>query len=348
MTIDVDRLLESFGEDAPSGPDTEYDQDFVALAIAATPQEELAVGESVIEAEEPDYRDVRDKALELLGRTRDLRVAVHLALAALRLEGFPGFADVLNYMRGSLEQYWDSVHPQLDPDDDNDPTMRVNAVRDLTGNDTFLRAVRLAPLTDSRAFGRFCLRDIQLVRGEISPADGEQIHAENEIEAAFEDTPEETRARIAAALSQSDDHLRAIEAVFDEQVPAQGPDLAALRQLLHEARAAIAPHLAAGEAEETGETGEREAAAAPGGPARPAPARGGAPGAIETREDVCAAIDRICAYYSANEPSSPVPFLLQRARRLVAADFQTILRDMAPEGYANFALVAGIEEEEEE
>jgi len=53
---------------------------------------------------------------------------------------------------------------------------------------------------------------------------------------------------------------------------------------------------------------------------------------IRSRADVVMMIDRICAYYEAHEPSSPVPLLLQRARGLVDKRFIDILLELAPNG----------------
>ena len=51
------------------------------------------------------------------------------------------------------------------------------------------------------------------------------------------------------------------------------------------------------------------------------------------------------AYYKSHEPSSPIPLLLERAKRLVNADFLTIMQDMAPQGIDNVHLIGGIEDE---
>ena len=80
----------------------------------------------------PDWRDVRTQAEALFERTKDLRVAVHLANAVFALEGFTGLRDGLSLIAGLLEGYWETVHPQLDADDDDDPTFRVNAVQELS------------------------------------------------------------------------------------------------------------------------------------------------------------------------------------------------------------------------
>ena len=45
------------------------------------------------------------------------------------------------------------------------------------------------------------------------------------------------------------------------------------------------------------------------------------------------ALDAVAAFFSKNEPSSPVPLLVERAKRLVAKDFLDVLADIAPEGF---------------
>ena len=60
-----------------------------------------------------------------------------------------------------------------------------------------------------------------------------------------------------------------------------------------------------------------------------------------TREDVIRALDKACRYYESHEPSSPVPLLLKRAKRLVAKDFMEILRDLAPEGVSQAEKISG-------
>jgi type VI secretion system protein ImpA len=57
---------------------------------------------------------------------------------------------------------------------------------------------------------------------------------------------------------------------------------------------------------------------------------GGLSGEIRNRDDVIRALDRICAYYERNEPGSPVPFALRRAKEWISLDFMAILEDIAP------------------
>jgi type VI secretion system protein ImpA len=70
-------------------------------------------------------------------------------------------------------------------------------------------------------------------------------------------------------------------------------------------------------------------------------AAGPVSGAVNDRNDVVRMIDRICEYYTVNEPSSPVPLLLRRAQRLVAKSFYEILEDIAPDSMAQAKVISG-------
>jgi type VI secretion system protein ImpA len=53
-------------------------------------------------------------------------------------------------------------------------------------------------------------------------------------------------------------------------------------------------------------------------------------------------LDRICQWYRTNEPSSPVPILLERAKQMVSRDFIELLMELAPDGAPQFRNVAGL------
>jgi type VI secretion system protein ImpA len=65
-------------------------------------------------------------------------------------------------------------------------------------------------------------------------------------------------------------------------------------------------------------------------------------GAIRSRQDVVRALDRICQYYARTEPSSPVPFLLRRAQRLVEMDFLQIIDELTPQARAHLETIVGV------
>jgi len=64
-----------------------------------------------------------------------------------------------------------------------------------------------------------------------------------------------------------------------------------------------------------------------------------------SRDEIARMLDKACEYFHRYEPSSPVPLLLERAKRLMSKDFVEILRDLAPDGIAQFEVVSGINRE---
>lgn len=338
-------MLKSHGDDAPSGENLEYDPDFIAMELAGQPEEERQAGAEIVAGSDPDYKDLASKARVILERSHDIRAAVYLADCEVRLRGLVGFAEVTAYIRGCLEEYWDTCHPQLDEEDDNDPMMRINAVSGLGGRSTVVRSLRRAAyLTNSRVMGRVTIRDIDILNGEAEAAEDETVKSSSEIDAAFTDTADEELEAFYTAAKSALDDVNAIDAVFLEKTPGYGPSLDDLQQLLNKIVKTLAKYVQSDDAVD----GSADAAAdGPVAGAQPAARSGGVPGVIETRADVTAALDRIMDYYARHEPSSPLPILLKRAKRLVGAEFMEIIKDLAPEGAANVRLVGGVSEEEE-
>ncbi|WP_193425475.1 type VI secretion system ImpA family N-terminal domain-containing protein, partial [Paraburkholderia kirstenboschensis] len=80
----TDPLLAPIDDAAPTGPNLEYDPEFIELERIAMPTPERAMGDSLKAAQEPDWDKVANAAESLLARTKDLRVAVHLCAARTR------------------------------------------------------------------------------------------------------------------------------------------------------------------------------------------------------------------------------------------------------------------------
>ncbi len=352
--IDIDDLLREISPEAPCGNDLQLDakSDYGTLERAAEGTPERQMGDTIVPAKEPHWVEVRDIALKLFSETRDLRIAALLNGALTRIEGWKGFSDGLMLMQGLLERYWDCVHPQLDPDDDNDPTFRVNTIASLNDTTATLNGLLAAILVEARGIGRFSLRDIEIANGERSaPKDDKTPHPEPQIiAAAFQDADLEQLQDTANAISQSLEMIAAIESILMDRVgPEESPNLAAVISLIKTAQKTLAPYLAermelAAPADEVtdldAEGGAETSAEAVKTPARTALK------AINSRDDVIRAIDLICAYYTQQEPSSPVPILLKRAKRLVTKDFMDILRDLAPDGVSQLELIKGPEPED--
>jgi type VI secretion system protein ImpA len=331
-------LLEPIAGADPAGPNLEYDVAFAELERSVAGKPDQQIGDAVVAGEPPDWNGVEKQAFALTTRSKDLRVVSHLVRALLHKNGYEGLSEGLAAARGLLEQYWPTLHPQLDPDDHNDPTMRVNALAALADAST-LSALRSAPILRSRSFGKIGLRELAFVSGELAaPPDAPKWEA-GTIEAAFQDCPIEDLDATAKAIGSSSEHLKAIEKVFADAGPSGGPDFSGMVRLLRQAEHFLLPRL---ESRRPVNGANGEVAGGNGGTATSTAA---VSGEIRSREDVVRALDKICAYYSRHEPSSPLPLLLQRCKRLATMSFLEIVREMMPDGLSQVEMIAGKEPE---
>ena len=344
--LDSAPMLPDLAPGQPAGENLEFDPAFAELERLAAGKPEQQYGATIVPAEEPEWRDVVAAATALMDRTYDLRVMTHLATARLHSQGMGAYAETLVLVQQAVEARWDTVHPQLDPEDDLDPTLRANALLGLAAPLRVLRFLRHMPLARSPRAGTVCWRDVAVAAGTMEPlADAPRL-SDATISGAFRDTDGAALDRLQAAVAQASACASAIPAAFDATAGhGTGPDFTDLVRLLRDIGQLLAAH-----AHAPGAEAPPAADAAPGAVPDAAPraasfAASGANiatmGPPTTRADAMRLLDLVIAFYEANEPSSPLPLLIARARRLAEMGFMDILRDMAPEGVAQAETVAG-------
>ncbi|MCU7883532.1 MAG: type VI secretion system protein TssA [Candidatus Thiodiazotropha sp. (ex Lucinoma annulata)] len=327
--IDLDQLLTAVSEETPAGEDLEYDPLFSEMERAAEGKGEQQFGDTIIPAEDPDWRELKKKSLEVAGQSKDLRAAIYLTQALMHTDGYAGLSDGLSLIKGYIDGYWETFHPLLDPDDNNDPTIRINTLINLCDPIDSLAAVNKIPIVDSTVMGKFSFRDIQIASGTLQPTDTESQEVTlDQIDAAFRESTTEQSQQTLSQLRHAIECVDAIENRLNELVGVdQSPDLQSLVSLLKQVEKEVA--MRAGveslseDSDNTVNGGSTQQQAA-------------APGVINNRDDVIRALERISQYYQKNEPSSPIPLLLERARRLVKMDFHEIVQDLAPGGVSEF------------
>jgi type VI secretion system protein ImpA len=344
--ITAEELLKPISEDKPCGEDLYYDPSFQELEGLMKGKEETQFSK----AEDPDWKKLYDRCVELYGRSKDLRVATAMCLAAVKVDGLAGLHAALVALKELLERYWEPIYPLLDPDDGHDPLYRINVIAALsTPRGTYGDPMRFldrlceAPLTRSVQLGSFSLADLaRSEEGKPGP-EGQAAPSKEQIEAAFRDTdPEELTAihRLAVDMVQT---VTEVDTFLTDTVGAdKAPNLDLLSGQLKEIEKAVVPYLPAGTVEPV--TGGETAGAA--GEAGGAPAAKGISGAIQSRQDVIRMLEKICQYYSRTEPASPVPNILKRAQRWVEMDFLTIIKDLCPDAESTVRTVTGEKAEE--
>ncbi len=358
--LDVDQLLKPISAEQPCGADLSYDPEFLELErlIQGTPEREM--GEVKIAAEEPDWRDMSRRARALLARSRDIRVIVYLTLAELKLRGAPGFLDGLRLLHRSVETFWPELYPPLDPDDNNDPALRINAIAamspqtDVYGDPlAFPERLRTMVLADSKQIGRIRLRDVLIATGELSPRDGETRLEPVAIDAAFKSADSAVLAATAAAIDDAITAWNALDAALTANAGAtHAPDLQSTRKILAAIQTVLRTRMGGAGGISTAPAGQSgsdqpAAAAIKSAPAAGSQTVGFVSGVIQSRADCQRAIDDICRYLETTEPSSPVPLLLKRAKRLIDKNFIDVISDLSPDMLAAIKALAGIRDGEQ-
>jgi type VI secretion system protein ImpA len=371
-TAELDALLEEISPDAPCGEDISYDAGFLELEQLVKGTAETQVGDHIQQGEEPDWKKVRGQSLKLLERSRDIRLVLYLTASTLCLKGLPGFCDGLALLRGLVERYWDHFFPQLDPEDDNDPLERMNIIGALSPPPTvmsdqdqlkFITRLMSVPLCrpEDARLPNPSLRDILAASGELSVPEKEAstLPSMQIIDAAFEQVDIEALKDTHQMILDCLDHLQALDLMLIEQVGASSvPDFNRLESLLRQMQSKTGIYM-----ERRGYGADASSAGEPNGAAEgdstnrevrqtadaaaPAVRGPGLTGSVASNQDVQKALDMIISYYDRSEPSSPVPLLIKRAKRLVGKSFVDIIRDISPDAMSQVQMVSGEEDQTE-
>lgn len=325
----------------PCGPfiddDEGLEDDFIMLeSIARINQESLTIDGS---DEGVDWRDMYSRCEAIVQQTKDVRVYIFFAQAALFLKQLPGLAGAVQLIHSSLLEYWSECYPKLDDAKDETP-WRVMTLNELSG-DSLLSLLSSMPVIEAKMAGKFSLRDIRLAKGEIQLIEGseEKIADIGLIEAAFKEVEQDSLISSLNYIRQIQQHLLELQ----EQLAASEAsharynwdklltNLKYIEKLYCEniIEAAIEENVELDEA--NNETTATEAGVI-------IKSTG-----IDNRADVLQALEKICEYYSKYEPSSPVPILVERTKKLVTMDFMSIMKELSPEGVKQVELIAGVD-----
>ena len=285
----------------------------------------------------PNWGEIRDLALETLKTSKDLRLLAHLGSALLRTHGVPAFAETLDVASKWLEQHWDQVYPLVD----EDAIFRRNALNCFADPVAVVDGLRRVPLVSSRQHGQFSLRDLEVAAGQVTPGSSEAKADEAQIQAAFGAMPigelkdlNEAVKRALTALGSIDSIMRHHAGV--EAAPAVDSLSTQLKKMDVALRSQVASHPEGGGTEAVASV---ESGTENGGGATIAV------GAIKSRQDAIRALEAAAEFFRRNEPSSPIPLFLDRAKRLVSKDFLEVLADVAPDALPQARSAGGLKDE---
>jgi len=331
-------FLAPVSEAEPCGADVSYQPEFLELDSLILGKPETQFSEAV----KPDWKLIAERCQELMAVSKHLRVGTIFVLASLQTGGLPGMGQAMELLAGWLRLYWETIYPRLDPDDNLDPLERMNILSSLTSpiatfGDSFRFLERLseAPLTHSPTMGKLSLQDIQKADAAKSEP-GSPAHSA-EVAAAFRDTPAERLHELWDGLEQGKAGVKDMAAFLEGiGIIDAAPSFSLLLDQLALLEKQLAPYVTTACPELDDSPASEKLLLAP------QPTSG-----IQSRSDVVRMLDLICAYYADHEPSSPIPLLLQRARRLVHSGFLEILAEIAPDSLTQVRTATGAAQEKD-
>ncbi|MSU57590.1 MAG: type VI secretion system protein TssA [Pedosphaera sp.] len=324
----IEKLSQPVSAEKPCGPDLSNDPQFDELENLLKGKPEVDIGSVKKPAEPPDWGSLQKKSADFLAKSKHLRVAVMLTCCQLKTAGYAGFADGLQLIRGLLEKYWGDLYPTLDPEDNNDPTQRLNALRytitadrgSLSGWLKVVDYLYITPICQPKGAPPLNFDHITNAKRKESGAEGlppdtlDLTKVREMINATGADKINAQIASLRGALETT----QAIDQFLGSTLGAGNSiSFETLEKTLKELIVGLEGFVGGGAAEgAAGATGES------GG--------GGIPisGSIRSREDVVRALDSICEFYRQAEPSSPVPYVLRRAQKLAMMNFVQAMAEL--------------------
>ena len=351
---EFNKLLTPVSQESVSGENCEYDELYLALDELALGTEESEMGDSVIEGKDPDYRTLYKNTLSLWSKTRDLRVASFFTLSSLCMFGLDGLKDGLSLIEYLVKEQFDTFYPQLDPDDDNDPTERINILAMLSPTDgafsdsyhvlAHIRDLKLVPELD------YTLRDYLVLTGYLDSKEDKDLSS---LLAQIATVPVSS---VTAQLEKVEQILvinQNLCSIFNEKVGDKGyltmdsmdHELNYLKSLyssvVKNSNQSLADSTESSDeqglsdgsnetlvANETNSGNAKAVALKAQDPLLAPQAFNLESYKVKNRNDALLLLKKSAEYFQVAEPTSPVPFLINRALKMANMNFMDLLGEI--------------------
>ena len=344
--LDFDAILQPISDENPSGESLRYSGLYDEIMEARRADDPLALGDWTTNLKTADYRRVVELAINALStQTKDLQVASWLTESLIRQHGFAGLRDSLKLLTLLQENFWDTIHPEID---EGDMEGRGNAIEwfDVQGSES----IRVAPITGGPGLNFVNFEDSKMfdIPEDLSSLEAEdqarinvlKERAEKEGRTTTEQWRkaraqtrrqfcEETNFAIEQCWEAYAELNRVIEEKFDRN---QTPGMTNLKRSLEEVHSVVKKILEEKRIEEPDPAdalaGEDGGEYSEGGASSGGGRRGVATGAIQDRRDALQRLGEVATYFQRAEPHSPVAYLVQRAVKWGNMPLDSWLKDV--------------------
>ena len=342
------RWDEAISIEEPSGVNIEYDSRYLELQNAAEGKPEQQYGDTVIPAVEPDWTLVEKLCIQLLSESKDLRVFSYYTRALTVKYGLPGFEAGVEAIKINLENFWESIFPQLiDEDGEFDPFYRANALsffltydgilKELLHSHLLINGLTQQPVILKQALGVLQSNE----EAQAYPGGRDRLLLDIRIH-------NDSGKTQVPALTNSLRHLRRIIQIFTQHIPNENLidfsnlisslqpilDIATegmnsaitdVNQILNNTVEVVMPN------PEVTNTHTHLNAESDNWRRMN----------LQARSDVDLVLEKICIYFENYEPSHPAPLFIRRVQRLMNMDFYEIMQDINPESLSHLEVLIG-------
>jgi type VI secretion system protein ImpA len=332
-----DDLLNPIPGPNPCGDSLRYAPVFDKIKEARREDDDAPQGEWRRERKTADWPQVIKFAGEALAnKSKDLQLAVWLAEALLKKEGFSGLRASLGLIQKLIEEFWEGLYPELE---DGDAELRAVPLEWLGGR--LDQALRSAPIThnglnwfkykESRSVGYEADADTESKVEVRTAAIAEGKLTGEEWDAAFAATSKTYYVALEADLDGILECLESLRTLCEDKFGDASPSFSPLRTTTEEIRHTVhgllqkkrelepdEPAEAAGEgwSGTEAEVAEEEATLLEqAAPVRPRARKGAQSAEPIDREDAYQRIVAVAQFLRREDPYSPAPYLLVRGLR---------------------------------
>jgi type VI secretion system protein ImpA len=142
--IEVKKLVRPVSSENPVGESLRYSPIYDQIR-AARREDDASLPQGIWQTKlkKADWQEVKNICMEALeNRSKDLQIGAWLLEACIHLDGFAGVGDGFRVLTALCENFWETMHPALDPDE---PEYRFGPI--IWIDEKLTLALKLIPIT---------------------------------------------------------------------------------------------------------------------------------------------------------------------------------------------------------
>ena len=355
MTLELDlaEILSHAQDSSPAGTDLRSDPNpnnayrkIRDLRNAARDRENRDDRGDPRRNDEPAAIELWDQVWELgttfLAETaRDLEVAACLIEASIRLDGAAGFSQSLDLTTALIRDFWGNLYPA--PDEDGIETT-LRPIARLNGDPIYYPLQRI-PVTDPSTATTVVVWQVEQAQRVAKlqaekPEEAEKLLSRgafslDSLQQAVRESSDEYYQTLTSDLKTATESLKKLEETLESTVEDESalPNFSRFRDGLREASSVLQGLV--GSRLEAAAAGAVAASSAPQNRSSSAAVAGGTqdrgpavPGAISSRDDALAALERVAEWFQRNEPQSLIPAEVRKAIRRARMTPEELYKDL--------------------